>query len=282
MKRIACLNSMLISSEDPKASEQLIDMFNNARIYNKEQKVRGVVLAAKDVMLQIFEGESNTLAELVYRLGRDTMTKNTSVILSCDIDEPFFSSWQIKLMNERSEKNERYLKKIQTAISSQVNVVKSLDKQRLAYFFVPNQHNSNDSLTAKDNQKAQNITEKISTFWGCSLSLSAWPKPSQLKPTAESFKLCSYLSRRKLLYQDLLARGIFASQEALDEHLEYLVDLGLLISNLQVKKQLPEEKLLAKPVKATPPSSGTRHKSGSSDRFSQVLRKFIASTKRVR
>ncbi|MCY4045342.1 MAG: BLUF domain-containing protein [Cellvibrionales bacterium] len=296
MKRVACLNTLLTSPEDPKASEKLMDLFNSVRLYNKEQRVNGVVLVSDNALLQILEGESHVLAELIYRFSRDTWTKDTSVILNTDIDVPLFNNWRLKFVKSSTAKNDQYLRKIHKAIVADINVTTPQDERRLALFF------SSSLLYAslkKVPEAAEEKEDGQNTFVNKRLSLAAWPKPSQIKPSPEIFKLCSLLSRREAMYETLKQLDLFESAAHLDNCLYLLDGFGLLISatvkeaivdNASDDKVIVDKTVIDNelPSNRKPQialvTSNTKpmKKDNPSDRFSQVLRKFISQTKRTR
>ncbi len=280
MKRVACLNTLITSPDDPRASEKLMDLFNGVRLYNKEKPVNGVVLVSDDALLQVLEGESSVLAELIYRFSRDTWTKDTSVILNADIEAPLFNNWRLKFVKSATAKNDQYLRKIHKAIVADIKITSPVDERRLALFFSSN-------LLYSSVKKVSEVTDEKdecnNNFHNKRISLSAWPKPSQIKPSPEIFKLCSLLSRHEASYETLKQLDFFKSQAHLDNCLYLLDGFGLLLCKAAeeivptdaVPEQKPQIALVAsnaKPVKKDNPS----------DRFSQVLRKFISQAKRTR
>lgn len=270
MKRIACLNTLSITSEDPKASQQLVDIFNDARLYNKAQDIKGVILVAKDVVLQILEGDASTLGKALYKLSRDTHTQNASIIMNSQVDKPLFNSWRIKFFNQSNEKNEIYLKNIYQEIKQDLDITSDNDQARLDNFF-----NFEEAPQSIDNLEIS-ITGQ---FAGLELSLKAWPKPSQFKPTPDLLRLCTLLSKKPTGYDSLKAMGLTQSDRLLDEYLERLKGNGLLeLKPMPSKNDSDFASKEPAPIKTGTDASQAE----SGDRFSNVLRKFIASARKIR
>ena len=56
MKRIACLSTLTNLPAGESGSEQLIQLYNSTRVYNREHDVTGVFLVSGAYLLQIPEG----------------------------------------------------------------------------------------------------------------------------------------------------------------------------------------------------------------------------------
>lgn len=260
-------------------------MYNSTRIYNREHDVTGVFLVSKNHVLQIIEGDGQALGNLIYRFGRDTRCQDLSVVYNQHTSSSQFQGWTIRFIGESSNNHSAFLQKLDQILAGNIDLKNPTDRQRYDVFFsglvsgtvpapAPAGQPGIEALipTAKpplaDNvvplarQGARNAYQKSV------ISLSRWPKPSQLKLTHDLIKLCSRLVGKPVLYERLCATGICQSESVLLQYLSSLDHLGLLRTHANAES--PRVTEVDMPV---PRMEGT------ADRFSKVLRRFLLTTK---
>lgn len=258
-RRIAFLASLPGNMDDSEYAERIYHLFDSARIYNKEHRIHGAFLVHHNTSFQVLEGESGELAKYVYRMSRDPRLSSVSVILNREIARPLFNRWTIKLLNEGHGDHAGFLEKLHDALKSQWLIQQEKDKSRLAEFFPSrNQENIHIAVPVA-------IADDGTRYRKMALSMKAWPRPTQLRLTADLIKLCPRLIGRKIGYQRLLDMELFSSEEKLVEQLQLLDHIHVLeISPAQQPASLPA---LQEHTAPTTVSSGSL--------FSQALRKFI-------
>jgi hypothetical protein len=72
---------------------ELLDLLHDARAYNTIDNICGVLMHRNGHFLQVFEGESNPIENLLSRLQRDTRHKNLEISHYSFVDSPLFSNW---------------------------------------------------------------------------------------------------------------------------------------------------------------------------------------------
>ena len=105
MKRIACLSTLTNLPAGESGSEQLIELYNSTRVYNREHDVTGVFLVSGAYLLQILEGDGQTLANLLYRFSRESLSQDVSVVYKTDISQPKFQNWSIRFVGIGDDKH---------------------------------------------------------------------------------------------------------------------------------------------------------------------------------
>ena len=274
MKRIACLSTLTNLPAGESGSEQLIELYNSTRVYNREHDVTGVFLVSGAYLLQILEGDGQTLANLLYRFSRESLSQDVSVVYKTDISQPKFQNWSIRFVGIGDDKHREFLGKLHTLLAGQLQPRSAQDQLRLQSFF--------GDLPSPATAAPQPVTEAVeknavsapaklhSHYEKCLISLSRWPKPSQLKLSHELIKLCSRLVRKPMLYERLRALDICQSEAVLVDYLRSLEALGI----LSAKRDTTNVRNIAASVPATAASP-----SPASARFSQVLRRFLSTSK---
>jgi hypothetical protein len=80
------------------ASEQfskrgLLDLLHESRAFNTIDKVTGVLMHRKGNFLQVFEGESEAVGNLLTRILRDPRHNDIKIIMDSTVDRRLFSNW---------------------------------------------------------------------------------------------------------------------------------------------------------------------------------------------
>ena len=71
----------------------LLDLLHDARAFNKIDNITGVLMHRKGNFLQIIEGESENVANLLTRLLSDPRHNKVKIILDSSVDRRLFSNW---------------------------------------------------------------------------------------------------------------------------------------------------------------------------------------------
>ncbi|MFT4772345.1 MAG: hypothetical protein ACI9CP_001436 [Cryomorphaceae bacterium] len=80
------------------ASEQfskrgLLDLLHESRAFNTIDEVTGVLMHRKGNFLQVFEGESEAVGNLLTRILRDPRHNDIKIIMDSTVDRRLFSNW---------------------------------------------------------------------------------------------------------------------------------------------------------------------------------------------
>jgi hypothetical protein len=261
MKRIAFIGTI---TED-KGSSHLIKLYNESRVHNSENDIKGIFLIHKNIVFQVIEGEADKIAEAVYRSRRDKDLNDFSVVINTHIKEPLYKNWPLRFVNNGNASHAEFIQKLQDVLTRQIVVSNSKDKDLIsAIFSIPNSvvkfpiKKSDATALSNDEPNANKLRDG---YTGYALSVTTWPKPSQMPMSAQIIKTCSLLSRGFVNYNDLLAKQIWASEIELVKCLNSLNKLGILNATLSKDNK---SQATAKPT---------------NDRFSNLLRKFLHSPK---
>ena len=266
MKRIACLSTLADLPPGESGSEQLIELYNSTRVYNREHDVTGVFLVSGNTLLQLLEGDGQVLANLLYRFSREALSQELSVVYKVDITRPQFHNWNIRFVAKGDDKHRDFLNKLHTLLGDQLQPRSARDQQRLQTFFAKPPTRPTSPPPPVIECAAKDRDSRHHRYEHCLISLSRWPRPSQLKLSHELIKLCSRLVRKPVRYERLRALDICPSETALVDYLQRLEALGLLRADRDA----------AAAVAAPAPTSTA---TPSSARFSQVLRRFLSTSK---
>lgn len=259
IRRIAFLATMPGDTNDSQYADRVYQLFESARIYNKAHDINGAFLVRDNNLLLIIEGKASDLAKVTYQMGRDPRIADLSVVINRDTPTALFNRWAIKLLNNGHDEHTTFLAKLQYALNSQLEIRAEADRARLAAFFLtPPRHHNADTQPMASSAPSQRYQSML-------LSMKSWPRPTQLRLTADLIKLCPLLIGHQVSYQRLLDLNIFASEEKLLEQLRLLDDVQALELS-----PLPANASLHKIGDQTPVSS-----SSPSSTFSQALRRFI-------
>ena len=71
----------------------LLDLLHDARAFNKIDNITGVLMHRKGNFLQIIEGESENVANLLTRLLSDPRHNKIKIIVDSSVDRRLFSNW---------------------------------------------------------------------------------------------------------------------------------------------------------------------------------------------
>jgi hypothetical protein len=75
------------------SKRNLLDLLHYARAFNKIDNITGVLMHRKGAFLQVFEGSSEDVADLLSRILRDTRHNKIKIILDASVDRRLFSNW---------------------------------------------------------------------------------------------------------------------------------------------------------------------------------------------
>lgn len=284
MKRIACISTIVGPSGEEDSSTKLMALYNSTRVYNRENDITGVFLVSEKNCLQIMEGSSESLANAVYRISRDDRISDFSIVMNSQTKGDEFAGWTIRFINNASASHHSFLAKLQNQCFSDIQPKSDLDRERLKCFF-------GHARTA--NKNPEKTLKKIAAYPGSNsaatetskhynenvVSISTWPRPTQLKMTPELIKLCSNLAKRPAHFERILAQNICSSPEKLNSYLSALERLGLL--KIHATANGPNLRVIGRPSPESTPESNAaiQPTEKAADRFSSVLRRFLASAK---
>ena len=71
----------------------LLDLLHDARAFNKIDNITGVLMHRKGHFLQVIEGESENVGNLLTRLLSDPRHNKVKIILDSFVDRRLFSNW---------------------------------------------------------------------------------------------------------------------------------------------------------------------------------------------
>lgn len=265
MKCIACIGS-LSASANLRPADAIVTLYNELRINNARQMIKGIFLVSHTTLLLVMEGETSDLALIQYKLRRDERLSDLSVIASSDISHHLFNNWQIRFFKQGSNSHHIYFEKLHQYLEPSLRLHNTLDKQRYS-LFLHEQPGANvyalpssSSATTTAAQGTQDYSDKL-------FSITAWPKPTQIKLTPRIMRACSLLSSRHIAYSVLLNSHIWETEQLLQQFLDEMNSIGILSTTSGSRANQP---LTLADIQ--PPSE-------SADRFSQLLKKFIAPQK---
>jgi len=254
LKQIAYLSTFSLDAADMRFSAEMINILNASRQYNTAHDITGVIFVAGNFVLQILEGDSAELGALMYKITRDKRHHDVSIVLNRMVQARAFANWSMRFISEATELHERLLQRINAEFKCHFKVTNEMDRTRLAKMLKA-------ANVAPDN--ARQAPSERTSFDRQMLSMSAWPRPNQLRLTSDVIYLCTNLVGKEQSYESLKSEPMFSSNEHLNSRLTAIEGLGLLR-----RKHLAME-------------PGVSHVVANRglDRFSSVLRKFIAGAK---
>ncbi len=283
MKRVACLSTLDSLENDTTTSRHVIDIFNSTRSHNIEHQITGSFVICDQYLLMIVEGESTHLGNIIFKTRQDRRLKDFSLVMNVEIDKPEFTSWGIKILRQNDEGQERIYEKLSNVFNRDLKVHNAKDQERLDTFLKPTSklksqttsHQNAHYHQAKSNSvsKAEISSNGHSNeqFHQSMISLAAWPKPGKIKLCPELIKICARLVGRPHRYEDLLIEQVAISEASLVNHLTTLDSIGIL------KKHNIDDKPKLIGIKG---GLSSKAKTSSTDRFSMVLKNFLAAAKR--
>ncbi|CAA0101875.1 BLUF domain-containing protein [Zhongshania aliphaticivorans] len=274
MKRIACISTITQHPDEGDASTQLMELYNSTRVYNRENDITGVFLVSGSSCLQIMEGNAESLASAIYRMGRDSRLSDFSVVMNCNNDIAEFSGWKIRIISSGANAHLDFIARLKETLADKIQAKNNHDNARLDSFFGKPELSANVQPPTLAAPTDVNSTSK-KTYDNCVISVSAWPRPTQIRMTPELIRICSNLTKRPAHFERILALNLCSSTEKLTHYLSALESLGLLKTHSSVGT--PNLRVVNNPPKAT--NAATQTVSSTADRFSRVLKRFIASAK---
>ena len=168
--------------------------------------------------------------------------------------------------------------RLKESLADKIQAKSSTDKTRLESFFGrPELPTPTPTTTlATPTPAPANISSTSKKIYeDCVVSVSAWPRPTQMRMTPELIRLCSNLTKRPAHFERILALKLCSSNEKLTHYLSVLESLGLLKTHSSVG--VPNLRVVSNPSISANTAEQPVNKTA--DRFSRVLRRFIASAK---
>ena len=276
MKRIACISTLISQPDDGDASTQLMALYNSTRVYNREHDITGVFLVSESNCLQIMEGNSESLASAIYRIGREKRMSDLSVVMNCHTDVAEFSGWKIRFINDKADAHLDFITKLKATVADKIEAKSSADSARLERFFGradasaerPIERLAAPSVVSLDSKAPKSYEDSV-------VSIASWPRPTQMRLTPELIRLCSNLIKRPAHFERILALQLCSSKATLSRYLASLDGLGL----LRIHSSVSGPNLRVVDGSTAQPDMDDEAVKKPSDRFSRVLRRFIASAK---
>lgn len=271
MKRIVCLCTLPQSYQES-LSTHLMVAYDELRKFNIEFGIKGIFIIYKNTVLLVFEGDAKAVARAAYKARQDSQFKTFSLIVNCDIEAHYFNRWSIRLVKPESRSQQSFLDQLKKELEKDFKFESPKDRKLYEDIYIaerntaviplPNKRKTIANAAAKSNV---NPLQK-NDLMGSAVSITMWPKPTQMKPTAAAMKTCSLISNRFVPYQTLLDRNIWPTESELVRFLNFLHGLG----TLQLKVcHLADKSTIADPQ--------VEHKPTEPDRFSQLIKRFITS-----
>ncbi|MDO6682614.1 BLUF domain-containing protein [Oceanobacter sp. 5_MG-2023] len=275
MKRIGCIGTLQTGAFD-NHSAYILDIFNELRSYRLSHESNGIFIAFDDNFLLILEGNPDSLATNLYRIRRDHRIKYISILFNQNINKVIFTHWRLKFFDKQSEAHADYLFNLRKKVIPSITLGSPEDQLIFDTFFPsakppePPEH-SHPSISEASPLACTKSPQSPASidFEHKLLSLSAWPKPTQLQLTPPIMKTCSLLSHHKISYQTLYNKGIWASETELKALLSALIKLGVLIVNEAPAEQ--HLKVAEKSVSQPAPL----------DRFGSLMKRFLTSSRKA-
>ncbi|MFT4683655.1 MAG: hypothetical protein ACI8RP_000076 [Urechidicola sp.] len=75
------------------SKRDLLNLLHDARAFNKIDNITGVLMHRKGNFLQVFEGESETVGDLLTRILNDPRHNKIKIMLDASVDRRLFSNW---------------------------------------------------------------------------------------------------------------------------------------------------------------------------------------------
>ncbi|QQD17733.1 BLUF domain-containing protein [Spongiibacter nanhainus] len=229
MKRITCLSTLRSDiGNEPLSPGNLVEIYNTSRVLNRRHGITGVFLVSGRYLLHVIEGRGEHLSKLIYLLNRNDDVIDTSVIADQAIQQPAFSGWTLRVLDNLEDNRQALLEKIAQLLIADIKLHSDRDELRINHFF--DLRKALSTLVSQTPSPCSKTQGKLSDidFRFTTLSLSRWPKPGQIGYTAELINLCTQLVGRTVSYQALNNQGIFKSEADLYANIIKLYRLGKL------------------------------------------------------
>lgn len=256
MKRIACLGSVL-HQQDENASENILELYNSLRVCNAAHSIVGVFVAFRNLVLQVLEGEPQDIAISLYKMRQTKLFKELVIVNDMTIDAPVFTTWRAKFYHPDMANHREFLQKLRKDCLPESSVQEGRPKELAEQFWA----------AALISGTAATPEKQVShdTFGKHMFHITAWPKQSRVALTPRLIKLCTVLSNGWITYQQLMATGLFKSEDELDAVLKQLLRLDVLL----IKDAGLTHEAVAAGLEAG-------REAEQEDRFGSVMRKFLS------
>ncbi|MDY6918988.1 MAG: BLUF domain-containing protein [Pseudomonadota bacterium] len=271
MKRIVCLCTLPQSFQD-NLSAYLMDAYDDLRKFNIEYDIKGIFIVYRNTVLLVLEGEGKAVARAAYKTRMDTRFKTCSIIVNCKIETPYFNRWSIRLVKPDSESQQLFLNRLKKELEKDFVFESPKDRKLYEDIYIAERNQVPAGAPAASGAGAPQAQElKHSDLVQYSVSLSAWPKPTQMKLTPPAMKTCSLISNRFVPYQTLIDRKIWPTEADLEQFINLLYSLETL------SLKMYQQPAGVSPAQAEPQKTAEQKTSEKQDRFSQLIKKFITS-----
>ncbi len=216
IKRIACFCTIKPSEGSQTYAEQVFGIYDTARVFNKEHGIVGVFVVHGAVLLQVLEGDSNSIAKALYQVNRDPRVQDVSIILNHSYESPAFSRWSIKMIKGERDAHNDYMTRLKCLLAPHAALQSAQDHTRFQALFGATNLADNNVLTEATS------TDDEPDFHNHTLAMTAWPRPTRLRLNAPLMRLCQILIGHTLPYQRLVALKLFESEAEMNEQLRAL------------------------------------------------------------
>lgn len=109
-KEAACYDQVMVyqtiySSESatPMQAAELEELLEHARSSNARKGITGALVYVDGVFLQILEGDTQIIHELMARIARDVRHETVTVLKQGEIPSPSFSDWKMAYVSASKE-----------------------------------------------------------------------------------------------------------------------------------------------------------------------------------
>lgn len=253
MNRLAYVSTMHSKPGGKSTSDQILTILNTSYSFNKNHGITGVLLIANTTIFEFLEGDNDILGQLFYRISRDKRHYDVSLIMNeTNIETRLFTRWTMRLLSVGVKSHYSALEKIIQSCGNCFDLKSEKDKHRFDIIFP--QDLLDQSYTTKVDIDKPKIDQP---YTGVTLTLTKWPRPTDLKMTKELVDLCMRLRKNKETFNNLAQSGVYTTDEDLLKDLKKIDDLGL----------LKQEEL-----KDTNSPKRIEH---AEDHFSRALKKFL-------
>ena len=75
------------------SKRNLLDLLHDSRSYNKIDNISGILMHSNKYFLQVIEGRSDVIEDLVGRLLKDTRHIKFKIIFDCAVNNRLFRNW---------------------------------------------------------------------------------------------------------------------------------------------------------------------------------------------
>ena len=83
----------------PFLSTELIDLLNQARIYNKENGITGMLIYRNAKFMQVLEGEKTSVERIYYKIYKDRRHKRVVRVVEGGSEDRIFKNWSMGFKN---------------------------------------------------------------------------------------------------------------------------------------------------------------------------------------